>query len=79
MYGEVGRLVDEAIRLNVRTAENAVLLTVAMNYAWAATWCGVYQWAGGAMRAHMESRARTNRLIRQGVPVAAAARGLRVV
>ena len=31
LYDEVARLADEAFRLNARIAQNAMLLTVAMN------------------------------------------------
>lgn len=79
MYSEIGRLADEAIQLQVRIAEDAVLLTAAMSCAWVGSWLNVYRPASDAMRARMDSRARTDRLIRRGVPAAAAARGLRIV
>ena len=37
LYDEMGRLAGEAFRLNARMVQNAMLLTVAMNYAWTAS------------------------------------------
>lgn len=79
MPSEIGRLAEEAIQLQVRMAEDAALLAVAIGYAWASSWLNVYQPNGNAMQAQMSSRARTNRLTRRGVTAAAAARGLHVV
>ena len=79
MYGEVGRLADEATWLSIRMAENAMLLAMATSYAWIDSWYRGYWQAGDELRAHMERQARTSRLMRRGVPAAAAARGLRIL
>ena len=79
MYGEMGRLSSETVRLSTRLTENTVLLAVAMQYAWMEAWVGSYSQTQAAFDAHREQKARTSRLIRRGVPAADAARGLRVL
>ncbi|MBA9063537.1 MULTISPECIES: hypothetical protein [Methylobacterium] len=79
MYGEVGRLADEGLRLSLRQAENAALLVMAMQYAWAELWLEGYRAAGAALSAERDQRARTRRLIRRGVSPAAAAQALHIV
>ena len=79
MYGEVGRLSGETIRLGTRLTENTVLLAVAMQYAWMEAWVDGYGQTRAAFDAHREQQARTRRLIQRGVPAADAARGLRVL
>ena len=79
LYGEVGRLSDETIRLSLQLAETVALLTVAVQCAWLNAWAGGYQQAMTGFIARAEHRARTDRLIRRGVSPAAAAQGLRLV
>lgn len=49
MYGEVGRLMDETIRLSIRQAENAALLAVAVQYAWLDLYLEGYRATGAAV------------------------------
>lgn len=79
IYTEVGRLADESLRLGLRQAETAVLLGVAMQWAWLEMYRGGYDAAAAALDAGRDQRARTRRLIRRGVAPAAAARTLHVV
>ncbi|SDA10535.1 hypothetical protein SAMN02799622_00388 [Methylobacterium sp. UNC378MF] len=79
MYGEVGRLADESLRLGLRQAENAVLLVMAAQYAWAELWFEGYRTTGVALSAKVNRQARTRRLIRRGVAPAAAAQELHIV
>ncbi|SFM13660.1 hypothetical protein [Methylobacterium pseudosasicola] len=79
MYGEVGRLADEAIRLSIRQAENAALLAVAVQYAWLDFWFESYRATGAALSAEQGHRARTRRLIERGVSPSLAARELHIV
>ena len=79
MYGEVGRLADESLRLGLRQAENAVLLMMATQYAWAHLWFEGYRAAGTALSAERDQQARIRRLVRRGVSPAVAAQSLHVV
>ncbi|MDP4003733.1 hypothetical protein [Methylobacterium sp. NEAU K] len=79
MYGEVGRLADEGLRLSMCQAENAALLAVAAQYAWLDLCVETCRAAGAALSAEMEQQARTRRLIRRGVSPMAAAQELRIV
>ncbi|MEE7449487.1 hypothetical protein MRF4_17660 [Methylobacterium radiotolerans] len=79
MYGEVGRLADESLRLGLRQAENTVLLVMAAQYAWADLWLEGYRAAGTALSTERDQRARTRRLIRRGVAPSVAARELHIV
>lgn len=79
MYGEVGRLADESLRLGLRQAENAVLLGVAAHCAWLELWLDAHRAASATLSAGRDQRARTRRLIRRGVSPAEAARNLRLV
>ncbi|MGU3466476.1 hypothetical protein ACLBXO_16640 [Methylobacterium sp. C33D] len=79
MYGEVGRLADESLRLGLKQAENAVLLAMAAQYAWADLWLEGYRAAGTAFSSERDQRARTRRLIRRGVAPAVAAQALHIV
>lgn len=76
MWNEVGRLADEGVRLSTRLAENSMLLTIAVTYAWADAWDRSCRRTGSAFDADLRQRARTLRLIRRGVPLATAARNL---
>lgn len=79
MYGEVGRLTDEAVRLGIRQAENAALLAVAIHYAWLDLWLDSYRATGAALNTGSEQRARTRRLIERGVSPSLAAQDLHLV
>ena len=79
MYGEVGRLADESLRLGLRQAENAVLLAMAAQYAWADLWFEGYRAAGTALSTARDQRARMRRLIRRGVEPSVAAQELHIV
>ncbi|MCJ2060786.1 hypothetical protein MKL09_30230 [Methylobacterium sp. J-048] len=79
MYGEVGRLADEAYRLSLRQAENAALLAVAAQYAWLQLCLDGYRAAGAAVGAELEQQARTRRLIQRGVSPRIAAQELHIV
>ena len=79
MYGEVGRLADESLRLGLRQAENAVLLAMAAQSAWADLWFEGYRAAGTALSTARDQRARTRRLIRRGVEPSVAAQELHIV
>lgn len=50
-----------------------------MQYAWLDGWVQSYSQATTGIEEMLERQARTNRLIRRGVPLNAAARGLRLV
>ena len=76
---EVGRLTDEMIQLSVRLGETAGLLVVAVQYAWLDSWVQSCRQATEDIEATLERQARTNRLVRQGVPLKAATRSLRLV
>lgn len=77
--GEIGRLLDESLRLGLRQAEIAVLLVTAAQYAWLDLYLEGYRAVGTALSAELDQQARTRRLIRRGVSPAAAARELRIV
>lgn len=77
--GEIGRLLDESLRLSLRQAEIAVLLVTAVQYAWLDLYLEGYRAVGTALSAELDQQARTRRLIRRGVSPAAAARELRIV
>jgi hypothetical protein len=79
IYGEVGRLTDEAFRQSVRLAETMTLLAVAVQYAWLDGWARAYRQATDDLGAALEREARRSRLIRQGVPPVVAGRGLHLV
>ena len=79
MYGEVGRLADEAIRLSIRQAENAALLAVAIQYVWLDLYLESYRVTGAAMHAKLGQQARTRRLIQRGVSPIIAAQELHIV
>lgn len=79
MYGEVGRLTDESLRLGLRQAENAVLLVLAAQYAWADLWFEGYRAAGTTLSTELDQRARTRRLIRRGVAPSVASQELHIV
>jgi hypothetical protein len=76
---EIGHLTDETIRLSVRLGETMGLLTIAMQYAWLDSWVQGCRQATAGIEETLERQARTTRLVRQGVPFQAAARGLRLV
>jgi hypothetical protein len=78
-HAEIGRLTDETIRLSVRLGGTAGLLMVAMQYAWLDGWVQGCRQATAGVEEMLEQQARTNRLVRQGVPIKAAARGLHLV
>jgi hypothetical protein len=77
--GEIGRLTDETIRLSVQLGETTGLLLIAVQYAWLDGWVQGCRQATAGVEEMLEREARTNRLVRQGVPFKAAARGLRLV
>ncbi|MCJ2140612.1 hypothetical protein [Methylobacterium sp. E-066] len=79
MYGEVGRLADEAMWLSIRQAENAALLAVAIQYAWLDLCVESYRVTGAAVRDELGQQARTRRLIQRGVSPSIAAQELRIV
>ena len=79
IYGEVGRLADESLRLGLRQAEVAVLLVTAAQYAWWDLYLDLSQAAGTGLSAEWDQRARTRRLIRRGVSPEAAAQELHIV
>ena len=79
LYDEMGRLADEAFRLNARITQNAMLLTVAMNYAWTASRRQEVRPTGSEIKAPAKRPARSSRPKRRGVPTEVAARGLRVL
>ncbi|MCJ2017081.1 hypothetical protein MKK84_06520 [Methylobacterium sp. E-065] len=79
LYDEMGRLADEALRLNARMVQNAMLLTVAMNYAWTASQHREPRRTRSEIKAHVKRQARTRRPKRRGVPTEVAARGLRIL
>ncbi|MCJ2093385.1 hypothetical protein MKK67_12940 [Methylobacterium sp. J-072] len=79
MYGEVGRLADEAMWLSIRQAENAALLAVAIQYAWLDLCVESYRATGAAVRDELGQQARTRRLIQRGVSPSIAAQELRIV
>ncbi|MBE7199257.1 MAG: hypothetical protein INR70_15855 [Parafilimonas terrae] len=79
IYGEVGRLADESLRLSFRQAETVILLGLAAQYAWFEWWLEAHQAAASVVSTGRDQRARTRRLIRLGVAPAAAARTLRLV
>ncbi|TXN04261.1 hypothetical protein FV242_08600 [Methylobacterium sp. WL64] len=79
MYGEVGRLMDEAIRLGIRQAENAALLAVAMHSAWLDLWLESYHATSAVLNTGPEQCARTRRLIERGVSPSLAAQDLHLV
>jgi hypothetical protein len=79
VYGGVGRLSDETLRLSQELALHTVLLTVSVHQAWRETWLSGYRQTPMIVGAHLNEQARTNRMIRSSVPATAAAQGLRVV
>lgn len=79
IYGEVGRLADESLRLGLRQAEIAVLLVTAAQYAWWDLYLDLYRAAGTSFKAELDQQARTRRLIRRGASPAAAAQDLHIV
>ena len=79
LYDEIGRLADEAFRLNARMVQNAMLITVAMNYAWAGNQRHEVRRTEGEIKADMTRQARTSCSKVRGKSKAAAARGLRVL
>ncbi|CAA2154560.1 hypothetical protein MBRA_00234 [Methylobacterium brachiatum] len=79
MYGEVGRLMDETIRLSIRQAENAALLAVAVQYAWLDLCLEGYRATGAAVSSELGHQARTRRLIQRGVSPSVAAQELHIV
>jgi len=79
IQGEVGRLVDESLRLSLRQAETVIRLGIAAQYAWLEWWLEAHRAAASTLSAGRDQRARTRRLIRRGVSPAAAARNLRLV
>lgn len=79
LYDEMGRLAGEAFRLNARMVQNAMLLTVAMNYAWTASRRREVRRTESGMKAPAKRAVRTSRPKRRGLPAEVAARGLRVL
>jgi hypothetical protein len=79
MYGEMGRLADESLRLGLRQAETAVLFALAAQYAWLELCLDGYRMAGRTLSSDLDQRARTRRLIRRGITPAAAAQALHIV
>jgi hypothetical protein len=79
MYGEVGRLAEESLRLSLRQAENAVLLVMAAHYAWLDLCLENSRAAAIAVSTAADQQARTRRLIRRGVSPAVAAQELHIV
>ncbi|MCJ2121854.1 hypothetical protein [Methylobacterium sp. J-077] len=79
IYGEVGRLADEAFGLSIRQAENAALLAVAVQYAWLELCFESYRSTSAAVRAELGQQARTRRLIQRGVLPSIAAQELHIV
>jgi hypothetical protein len=79
MYGELGRLMDEAIRLSIHQAENAALLAIAVQYAWLDLCLEGYRATGAAVSSELGHRARTRRLIQRGISPSIAARELHIV
>ena len=79
IYGEIGRLADEGLRLGLLQAENAVLLGVATQCAWLEFWLDAHRTTVATVSAGRDQRARTRRLIRRGVSPAEAIRELHIV
>lgn len=79
LYDEMGRLAGEAFRLNARMVQNAMLLTVAMNYAWTASRRQEVRRTESEIKAPVKRQVRTRRPKRRGVPTEVAGRGLRVL
>jgi hypothetical protein len=79
LYDEMGRLAGEAFQLNARMVQNAMLLTVAMNYAWTASRRQEVRRTGGEMKASAKRTARTSRPKRRSLPREVAARGMHVL
>lgn len=79
IYGEVGRLADEGLRLGLLQAENAVLIGVAAQWAWLEFWLDAHRTTAANASAGRDQRARTRRLIRRGVSPAEAVRDLHIV
>lgn len=79
LYDEVARLADEAFRLNARIAQNAMLLTVAMNYAWTASRRQEVRGIGRAIQDSAQRPVRSSRPKRRGATTEVAARGLRAL
>ncbi|SFM90815.1 hypothetical protein SAMN05192568_107411 [Methylobacterium pseudosasicola] len=79
LYDEMGRLAGEAFRLNARITQNAMLLTVAMNYAWTASRRQQTRQTRSEIKAPVKRQAQTSRSKRCGVPTEVSARGLRVL
>lgn len=79
LYDEMSRLADEAFRLNARIAENAMLLTAAMSYAWTDSWHHEARRTESEIKAHMKCQARASRPTGRRKPKAAAARGVRTL
>jgi hypothetical protein len=66
LYDEMGRLADEAFRLNARIAQNAMLLTVAMNYAWTASRQPEVRRTGSEIKVPAKRSGRSSRSKRRG-------------
>ena len=79
LYDEMGRLAGEAFRLNARMVQNAMLLTVAMNYAWTTSRRQEVRRTASEIKAPMKRPGRTKRPKRRGLPTEVAARGLHVL
>lgn len=79
MYGEMGRLADESLRLGLRQAETAVLFALAAQHAGLEFWLAGYRAAETAAGSDLDHRERTRRLIRRGIAPAAAAQELHLV
>ena len=79
LYDEMGRLAGEAFRLNTRMVQSAMLLTVAMNYAWTTSRRQEVRQTESEIKAPAKRQPRTRRPKRHGLPTEVAARGLRVL
>jgi hypothetical protein len=69
LYEEMSRLASEAIRLNTRMVQNAMLLTVAMNYAWTTSQRQEVQHPERKIKVPVKRQARTRHPKRRGLPI----------
>ena len=79
LYDDIDRLAGEAFRLNARMVQNAMLLAVAMNYAWTTSQRQEVRQTESGIKAPAKRQPRTRQPKRRGLPTEVAARGLRVL